>query len=262
MPLSPPTPNRFAGTAAATAREAAARRRAALAALGTAWAIGLAGVAAPVSAQQPARSVGIYSCTINGKKITADRPIAECANVPQIERNTDGSPRRTLQPVPTIIETEQEAQRLRMDEERRTAIALAVRHDQNLMRRYPHEAAHQKARDKALNDARNAVRSSEARLAILKAERKPLLAEKEFYPQPKTVPPKLTQQLDANDASQKAQEELIQNANAEVGRINKIYDDELVKLKKLWAGAQPGSIGGTMATISTALPAASTPLRP
>lgn len=255
-------PNRFVGTAAATAREVASRR-VAFSAVAAAWAFGLCGAGSPVSAQQPTRAVGIYSCTINGKKITADRPIAECTNVSQIERNTDGSLRRTVQPVPTIIETEQEAQRLRADDERRTTLALAVRHDQNLMRRYPQEAAHQKARDKALDDARNAVRSSEARLAILKAERKPLLAEAEFYvPHNRELPPKLKQQLDANEASQKAQGELIQNANGEVGRINKIYDDELAKLKKLWAGAPPGSIGGTMATISTALPAASAPIRP
>lgn len=206
----------------------------------------------------PAQS--IYTCTVGGKKVTSDRPIPECTNTGQRLLRPDGSLKAVVPPTMTQEEKANEEARQRDAEARRMAESDARRRDLNLMSRFPNEEKHQKARDKSLDDARNAVRSSEARLAILKAERKPLLAEAEFYPSPMPLPAKLKHALDANEASQKAQVELIQNANDEVGRINTLYDVELAKLKRLWAGAPPGSLGpgGGVATVSTA--AAATPL--
>jgi hypothetical protein len=222
--------------------------------------IGAALVLSLPAASQPARTgAGIYTCLVQGKKVTSDRPIPECLATGQKELNRDGSVFRTVPP--TMTEEEKAAlERKRVaDEAERIRQRDAERRDKNLISRFPDEAAHRRARDKALDDGRNAVRSSEARLAILKAERKPLLAEAEFYPPPMPIPAKLRQQLDANDASQRAQEGLIQNANAEVERINSLYDVELAKLKRLWAGAPLGSLSGSsMATVSTA--AAATPL--
>jgi hypothetical protein len=117
-----------------------------------------------------------------------------------------------------------------------------VRRDRNLMVRYPNEAAHKKARAKALDDVRNAVAQSEKRLAALASERKPLLDEAEFYVG-KQMPAKLKQQLDANEAATEAQRSLIQNQQAESGRINALFDAEAVHLRKLWAGAPAGSLG-------------------
>jgi hypothetical protein len=36
---------------------------------------------------------------------------------------------------------------------------------------------------------------------------------------------------------------LIQNQQAEIVRINALFDTELARLKQLWAGAPPGSMG-------------------
>lgn len=221
----------------------------------------LAVVTLPAASQTPRAGSGIYTCLVGGKKVTSDRPIPECLATGQKELNRDGSVLRMVPP--TMTEEEKAAlERKRVaDEAERVRLRDAERRDKNLLGRFPDEAAHRRARDKALDDGRNAVRSSEARLALLKAERKPLLAEAEFYPPPMTIPAKLRQQLDANDASQKAQEGSIQIANAEVERINTLYDTELAKLKRLWAGAPLGSLGGgNMATVSTAGTAAATPL--
>jgi hypothetical protein len=57
------------------------------------------------------------------------------------------------------------------------------------------------------------------------------------------LPAKLKQQFDANDAAVQAQRSLIANAQAEQVRINNFYDTELARLRKLWAGAAPGSLG-------------------
>jgi hypothetical protein len=118
----------------------------------------------------------------------------------------------------------------------------AIRRDRNLVARFPNEPAHNKARENALDDVRNSVRVSQERIALLNAERKPLLNESEFYVN-KPLPSKLKSALDANDASLDAQKSLIQNQQAEVIRINALYDAELARLRKLWAGAPAGSLG-------------------
>jgi len=192
-------------------------------------------------------SAAIYSCVDgNGKKLTSDRPIVECANRDQKVLNPDGSVKRIVPPTPTADERAEQEARERQAAAERVAHQDAIRRDRNLMVRFPNEAAHQKARAKALDDVRNAVAQSEKRLAGLAAERKPLLDEAEFYVG-RPLPLKLRQQLDANDAATDAQRVLIQNQQAEMVRINALFDVELARLRKLWAGATPGSMGALAA---------------
>lgn len=188
-------------------------------------------------------SAAIYSCVdANGKKLTSDRPIAECATREQRVLNPDGSVRRIVPPTLTADErAEQEAR------ERQLAVERAqqqdtVRRDRNLMVRFPNEAVHHKARNAALDDVRAALQRSERRLADLAAERKPLLDEAEFYVN-RALPAKLKQQLESNDTATDALRVLIQNQQAELVRINALYDTELERLRKLWAGAAPGTMG-------------------
>ena len=185
----------------------------------------------------------IYTCTdSNGKKLTSDRPIAECSTREQRVLNADGSV-RTI--VPPAMTADERADKEARDREAAAAFAArqdAVRRDRNLIARFPDEAAHAKARNAALDAMRSAVKASEARLVLLAKERKPLMDEAEFY-SAKTMPAPLRAQIDGNDASTEAQRALIQNQQQEVVRINKLYDLELERLKKLWRGALPGSLG-------------------
>jgi len=185
----------------------------------------------------------IYTCIdASGKKLTSDRPIAECSNRDQRVLNSDGSVKKVLGPTLTADErTEAEARERDAAAEQARRLE-AIRRDRNLLARFPNEAAHRKARVAALDDMNKAVRTSEARLAALAAERKPLTDEAEFYVG-KRLPAKLKTALDANDASVDAQRSLVQNQRQEVVRIDALYDAELERLKKLWAGAQPGSMG-------------------
>lgn len=185
----------------------------------------------------------IYKCVDgSGKTVTSDRPIAACLGRDQQLLNSDGSVRRIVPPTLTSDE------RAEKEAREREALAIsvakkdAIRRDRTLMLRFTDEPAHSKAREKALDDLRKSVQKSEARVTLLKAERKRLLDEAEFYAG-KALPGKLKLALDANDASLEAQKSLIQNQQAEVGRINGLYDVELGRLRKLWAGAPVGSLG-------------------
>ena len=104
------------------------------------------------------------------------------------------------------------------------------------MQRFPNEAAHLRARNTALDDAIKAMSASERRLKDLAQERKPLNDEAEFYKR-KELPPMLKQQLDSNDALLGAQKQLSQNQQGEMVRINRVFDDQLVQLRKLLAGS-------------------------
>jgi hypothetical protein len=200
-----------------------------------------------------AAATGIYSCIDStGKRLTSDRPIPECLDREQRVLNKDGSQRQTL---PPRMNAEERA----LDEERQRQKALAaaaqkdaIRRDRNLMLRFPDEATHHKGREAAMDDLRKAIAASEKQVAMLKDERKPLLAETEFY-KGKRLPAQLRTKLEANEAQQQAQQDIIENQKAEMIRINGLYDAELARLRKLWAGATPG----TLAAPDASAPAAS-----
>lgn len=198
--------------------------------------------AGPALSQAPAPT-GIYTCIDDkGRRLTSDRPIAECTAREQRILNKDGSTRTVKPPTLTAEERAERDARERKAAAERMALHEATRRDKNLLARYPTEAAHQKAREAALDTVRLAVTATEKRLADLKAERKPLMDEAEFY-QGKTLPAKLKAQIEANDAATEAQKQSTATQQAEIERVNRNFDVELSRLRRLWAGAPPGSMG-------------------
>jgi len=208
-------------------------------------AAGLVLAAGCLQAAAPAASGSdiIYTCTdASGKRHTADRLIAACMDREQRVLGRDGSLLRVIAPTLTATErAEAEAREQRLATARQAQQDLA-RRDRSLVQRYPNEAAHAKAREAALEPARVGLRASEQRVKELALERKPLLTEAEFYVG-KALPLELKLKLDGNDAAVEAQRAFMQNQQAEMRRINAGFDAELVRLKKLWAGATPGSLG-------------------
>ena len=185
----------------------------------------------------------IFTCVDDkGRRLTSDRPIIECLAKEQRQLNRDGSLRQVVPPTLTAEErADREAMEARAAEVR-AAQADAVRRDRNLRNRFPNEAAHRKSRELALDTVRVAMKTTEIRLLELSKERKPLLEEAEFF-KGRALPPKLHQQIAINDTSVDAQRSAIANQEAELVRINRLFDAELEHLRKLWAGAQPGTIG-------------------
>ena len=195
---------------------------------------------ASVRAETP--GVSIYTCTDDrGKPLRSDRPIVECNDRDQRVLNKDGSLKKIL---PATLTAEERAERdaaERKAMEEKAAYNDAVRRDRNLKARYPNEGVHNKARESALEAVRSSMRASMQRIKELEVERKPLADEADFY-RGRQLPSRLKQQLEANETSVAAQRELIQTQEAELARINRIYDLELEHLRKLWGGARPGSV--------------------
>lgn len=209
-------------------------------------------------ASSGAWAAAIYSCDDGkGHKLTSDRPIQECLDREQRVLNKDGSHRETVPPRMTADEQAvyEEAQRVKAAQE--AARKDAVRRDRNLMLRFPNEAAHNKGRVAALDDLRKAIAISEKRVADLQADRKELMNEAEFF-KGKQMPYKLKSRIEANEATQQAQRDIIQNQKAEMVRINALYDAELARLRRLWAGAPLGSVPAEVP--ATSAPAVSPPV--
>jgi hypothetical protein len=198
---------------------------------------------APAALAADPNAPAIYSCIDDkGRRITSDRPIPECIAREQRIHNKDGSLRDVRPPTLTAEERAEIEARERKAAETRLAQREAERRDRNLMMRYRDEAAHQKARAAALDTVKVAIKASEVRLKELARERQPLLDESEFY-KGKPLPPKIKAQLDANDVAVEAQRAAMSNQEAELVRVNRLFDIELDRLKKLWGGARPGSMG-------------------
>ena len=187
-------------------------------------------------------AANIYTCVnAKGQRITSDRPIAECLDRAQELRNSDGSVRRVVPPSMTAEERAAHEERLRAEMVAAAMRRDAIRLDRNLLSRYPDEARHQKARRAALEPLNTALAATERRLTELEHERKRLQDEAEFY-KGRDLPRELKIKFGNNQAALQAQQDAAQNHQAEINRINTSYDQELARLKRLWAGAAPGSV--------------------
>jgi hypothetical protein len=147
---------------------------------------------------------------------------------------TDPADPRCYKPPPTEDQRVADEERRRRAKEAYLACKAEQRSDQSLVSRYPTQAKHDAARQQALDGVAAAMRGSEARIGKLSEDRKHLLEETEFYPNGK-LPPKLRRDLDTNGALLEAQMQAAAKQAEDAAQINSFYDEELRKLKTLWA---------------------------
>ena len=178
----------------------------------------------------------IYTCIdANGKKITSDRPIPECAEREQKELNSSGTVKRTVKPVMTAEEQRVLDDKLRAENEERTRLAEEKRKDRALLTRYPNRASHDQERTEALAQVDDVMRAATKRIGELGTQRKEIDAQLEFYKKdPNKAPPTLRRQVDDNNNSVAVQKRFVIDQEGEKKRINARFDEELGKLKTLW----------------------------
>jgi len=117
----------------------------------------------------------------------------------------------------------------------------AERDDRRWLARFPSEAAHRKAEAEEIQTVVVKLRAPNARLAELLAQHKVLAEKAEFYP--KGAPPELRREIEANDSSLLATRDTFRGLELELAGIVDKFSDERSHLRKLWAGAPPGTIG-------------------
>ena len=190
-----------------------------------------------LAAAQPASS-GIYSCIDGkGRRITADRPIAECMDRTQKQLSGSGLVKREIAPVLTTDERAALEQKEKAAAEQRAREAEEKKRELALLTRYPNRAAHDKERAAALVPVEEAIKASARRAQDLLEQRKAINADLEFYKAtPGRAPASLKRRLDENDGSVAEQKRFIAEQEAEKKRVNLRFDEDLAKLKPFWSG--------------------------
>jgi serine phosphatase RsbU (regulator of sigma subunit) len=186
---------------------------------------------------------GIYTCVdAKGRKITADRPIPECTDREQKLLNPSGTVKTKVGPTLTAQERADQEAKEKRDAEERNRTADEKRRDRALLIRYPNKAVHDQERQEALIQIGVVIQAAQRRVDELGKQRVAIDEEMEFYKKdPSKAPAYVRRQLEENTNSQQVQRRFISEQEAEIKRVNARFDEELVRLRQLWAMAAPAA---------------------
>jgi hypothetical protein len=180
---------------------------------------------------------GIYVCTdAHGRRLTSDRPIPECADREQRELSPSGLVKRVIPGAVSAQEQAQLAKQAEAEAEQRARDREQLRKDRALMNRYANQRQHDAEREKqlAMVDANLTVIQNRTR--ELQQQAKGFQEEMEFYKtDPSKAPTWLKRRVADNMALQEQQQQLVAAQLEEAKRVNARFDEELVRLKALWA---------------------------
>lgn len=185
---------------------------------------------------------GIYSCTDSkGRRLTSDRPIPECLDREQRELGKTGIVKRVVPPSYTAEERAKLDAQRKAEELQRARVAEEKRRDKALLVRYPNQAMHDKERADALLQIDEVVVAVNKRQEALARQRKEIDVELEFYQgDVNKAPSWLKRKLEDNEQQVQIQKRFLADQAQEKQRINGRFDEELTKLKQLWAnGIRP-----------------------
>ncbi len=203
----------------------------------------LAGLSGLTAAQTQQAISGIYICTdAHGRKLTSDRPIPECIDREQKVLNPSGTVKSKVGPTLTAQEHVELDAKEKAELEERARQSEEKRRDRALQIRYPTRAVHDKERAEALAQIRVVRQASVNRLQELLRQRAVIDTEMEFYKKdPNKAPPSVRRLMDEVNHSMAVQERFITDQDGEVQRVNARFDEELLRLKQLWALQSPAA---------------------
>ncbi len=190
----------------------------------------------------------IYSCVdAKGRRLTSDRPIADCLDREQHQLGKSGTVVKTIPPNYTADERARLDAKRKQEEELQARAQEERRRDRALMIRYPNQGVHDKERADALAQIDEVIGAVHKREVALVAQRKDIDTEMEFYKGNVAAAPNwLKRKVDDNEKQMLVQKRFLEEQAQEKQRINARFDEELVKLKQLWAAA-----GGTRSGSNT-----------
>lgn len=180
---------------------------------------------------------GIYTCTdARGRKLNSDRPIVECIDREQKVLNPSGTVKAKVGPTLTAQERADLEAKQKAEIEERARLNEEKRRDRALLTRYPNKAVHDKERADALAQIAVVRHAAMNRVEELLRQRAVVNEEMEFYKKdPSKAPPSVRRQLDEVIQSLAIQGRFIADQDNEIKRVNARFDEELLRLKQLWA---------------------------
>jgi len=203
-------------------------------AMGWLAALGHGVVQAQSTAQLPTPE--IYTCLdARGRKLTSDRPIAECRDREQQILNPSGTVKTRVAPALTAKERADLEAKDKAEQAQRAMLEEEKRRDRALLMRYPTRSAHEKERASALDLINRVKQTAMVQVNELLAQKTKLADEMAFYEKdPSRAPPKLKRQLDEINQTLAAQGRFLADKDAETARVNARFDAEQQRLAPLW----------------------------
>lgn len=196
-------------------------------------------VQSPVQAQSQGQVPvgGIYTCIDSkGRKLTSDRPIADCLDREQKVLNPSGTVRTRVGPNLTEKERADIEAREKQEAEARALQVEEKRRERALLTRYPTREVHDRERAAAFSQIAAVAQAAQKRIDELLLDRRKLDQEMEFYKKdPTKAPLSLRRQVEEIDTSVVAQKRFIAEQEQELKRVSGRFDEELERLKPLWA---------------------------
>lgn len=179
---------------------------------------------------------GIYSCTDGqGRKLTSDRPIAECLDREQKLLNPSGTVRARVGPVLTAQERAEAEEKEKQAAQAHARVLEERRRERALLIRFPSRQVHDKERAEQLAQIDLVLETAAKRSEDLRRDRRKIETEMEFYKKdPNKAPLSLRRQLEDVDKNAAEQARFMAEQQNEIRRINARFDEELDRLKELW----------------------------
>ncbi len=206
-------------------------------------AVATAAGAAPAPKPGEAPPHPIYTCVdAQGRRLSSDRPIPECLGQDQRLLNRDATTKAIVPPMLSPEEKARQDAAKRQAEQLRLAREAEARRDRALLARYPDQASHDEARERAQEPVSRQIEAARRRLAELDIDAQALAKEREALG---NKPPNqaLRARIAANEGAIEAQRTILRDQEAERERLTLQFDAELARLRALWAGATPGRRG-------------------
>lgn len=183
----------------------------------------------------------IFTCVDSkGNRYTSDRPIAACMDREQRELNSNGTLKRLVPPSYTAQERAEAEAKQQAEAAEQTRLKEEKRRKRALLTRYPNQAAHDRVRADALEQADAVIEAVNAHGEQLDKQRAKIDDELQFYKNDMSKAPAwlMRQRKDNNEQRQKQSQEL-QAKEAERAALVQRYDQELAELKTLWQQDKP-----------------------
>jgi hypothetical protein len=179
----------------------------------------------------------IYTCIdAKGRRLTADRPIPDCIDREQTELSPGGLTRRRIGPTLTAAERAAQEEQEKRQHEERARLEEEKRRERALVARFPNREVHNRERADALALVDSVTAAAQRRTQELQKQRKFLDGEVEFYQlDPSRMPAKVKRQIEEVDTQLAAQRRFVADQDVEKVRVNARFDEELTRLKVLWA---------------------------
>ena len=196
-------------------------------------------LAIPVIAQPLSTTANIYTCIDEaGRRLSADRPIPQCADREQRVLGSSGVERNRLGPALTEVEMAQRLELRRQEEAAQQRLQDQRRRDAALLARYPVQAEHDAARNKALSQVDEGSTVAKQRLIELNLSMKELQQKLQGYSSFSSAPAELRVAVLEVEKALQDQNVIVSVQEEEKKRIHQRFDRELQRLYVLWHSQQ------------------------